>query len=765
MEYFNDAIIICSKNSKEQLLKSMKKLLNVKFFTMDEFIKNYCFDYDEKAILYLIKKYNIKYEIALEYLSNLIYIENKTYNNDKLDFLVNIKLELIENNLLIFNSYFKNYVKDKKIIIYHLSITKFEKYLLKDLNIEFINKKSYNYSPEIYEFETMDEELEYVALEISKLISNGVKICDIKLANVTDDYINTVTKIFDLYNLKIDKFNKIPILSTVIGNLFYSNLYKGLENAIESIFKYKETKTYEKIINICNKYVWCSDISDLMILIEYDLKHTYIDNIKYTNMIEVVDFKSYNFDDEYVFMLGFNEGIIPKLYKDEDFINDDIKPSYLDNTLDKNKKEKSDIIESIKNIKNLTITYKLKTPFNLFYPSSLIEMFNKQVVKKSIDYTISYSKLSNYLTLAKSLDDLIKFNKKTYKLNLLLSNYDIPYNTYRHSYTKIDKKLLQDYISSLKSFNLSYSSMDNYNRCAFRFFIDKILNLKSPIDKFSITLGNIYHYVLEKAIKKDINVKEEVDNYLKENDIILSNSNKFFVDKSIKNIEYLIDVLKYQKNFCNLNKVETEKFVKVPIKDNINFVGFIDKVVYDNINNETIIAIIDYKTYVKKPSLKYIKSGIGLQLPIYMYLSNHAYKNTRFVGFYLQNITLDNKSDLEKLKSLRLIGYTNKDKDILKNFDNNYMDSKVIDGIKVNNDGSFSQNSLNHMLTDEKIKEIIDITESKINETLNNILDAKFDINPKYDNENIGCDFCTFKDICFMKEYDFKNIKSNLENE
>ena len=59
MEYFNDAIIICSKNSKEQLLKSMKKLLNVKFFTMDEFIKNYCFDYDEKAILYLIKKYNI----------------------------------------------------------------------------------------------------------------------------------------------------------------------------------------------------------------------------------------------------------------------------------------------------------------------------------------------------------------------------------------------------------------------------------------------------------------------------------------------------------------------------------------------------------------------------------------------------------------------------------------------------------------------------------------------------------------------------------
>ena len=96
-------------------------------------------------------------------------------------------------------------------------------------------------------------------------------------------------------------------------------------------------------------------------------------------------------------------------------------------------------------------------------------------------------------------------------------------------------------------------------------------------------------------------------------------------------------MLKKQDSFSNLKNIETEKFVKIPIKDNINFVGFIDKIVYNTINDMTIAAIIDYKTYVKKPSLKYIDSGIGLQLPTYMYLSEYSFKNIRFAGFYLQN--------------------------------------------------------------------------------------------------------------------------------
>lgn len=763
-EIKDGSIVICNNSYKDKVLKNVKKLINIKFMSMSEFIKSLYFDYDEKAILYVIKKYKVKYDIARYYLDNLIYILEPSYDQDKMNFLLNLKKELINNNLLIFNTRFKNYIKDKKIVIYNYSLSNFEKYLLKDINYIEINDIEGSSDPLIYEFSDIEEEVEFVAYKISELINSGVDIHNIKLTNIDSSYINVINKIFNFYNLKIDKFNNIPILSSIIGNLFYTNLGNGIESAINSIDDYKETDTYNKIINICNKYVWCDDVTDLKVLIYNDLKHTYIENIKYTNMIQVCDYESSFSNDDYVFMLGFNQGIIPRTYKDEDFINDDIKPSYIDNTIEKNIRSKEITLKAIRSIKNLTITYKLKSHFNTYYPSNLVDELG-EVKRVSLDYKKSFSDISNEIKLSKLLDDLIKFNHHPDLLDLLYNNYSIPYNTYSNKFTGIDKCNFNDFIKHKKEFNLSYSTMDDYNKCAFRFYIEKILYLKDNIDKFSVTLGNIYHDVLEKSTTGCIDVKDEVYKYLTDNNINLSNSNKFFVNRAIDNIKYLLDVIDEQNKFSKLDKIETEKYVKVKIKDNINFIGFIDKIVY-NIFNDTIIAsIIDYKTYIKKPSLKYIDYGIGLQLPVYMYLASKSYKNIKFAGFYLQNITLDNKSDEEKKKSLKLIGFTNTAKDILEKFDYNYMDSTVIDGIKINKDGSFSSNSMKHMLSDEDILDIIEKTREKIDETINNILDAKFDINPKFDKENIGCEFCKFNDICFRRDSDFVNITPSTDDE
>jgi len=757
----NNCIVICNSNYKMQLLKSINKLINIKFFSMNEFIKSYLFDYDEKTILYLIKKYNINYEIALEYINNLYYIEDKKYKEEKLNYLVDIKKDLVNNNLLIFNNKFKKYIKDKEIIIYNYNLSKFEEYILSDLNVKVIDEKTNNYKPLIYEFNDIEEEIEFIAIKISNLIKDGVDINKIKLTNVNKDYINIINKIFNFYNLKINKFNNISISSTVIGSIFLNNLDSGIKEAINAIEDYKETDIYNKIIDICNKYVWCEDLDDLKLLITHDLNNTNIENIKYTNMIEVVDYKNYYFNDEYVFMIGFNQGIIPVIYKDEEYITDNIKPTYLDSTIEKNKKEKEYSIKCINNIKNLIITYKLKNSFNTFYPSNLIDELGCEVKKEKIDYGISYSDISNKIKLATMYDNLIKFGTKDDNLSILSSNYKIPYNTYSHKFTGIDKNKIKEYISKLPKFYLSYSSMDNYNKCAFRFYIEKILKLKDNEEVFSVVLGNLYHHILELSLKNEIDINKEVYKYIEDNEIKLNNSNKFFVDKTIENIKFVLEVIKKQNSFSNLNKIETEKKVEILLKDNIYFLGFIDKIVYDIINSSTIASIIDYKTYVKKPSLKYIESGIGLQLPTYMYLAKNEYKNIRFAGFYLQNILLDNKEESEKEKSLKLIGYSNLDKDILKEFDNNYMDSSVIEGIKTNNDGNFSSNSLKKMLKDEDIDKIISITKQKIEETINNVLDSKYDINPKYDNLNIGCEFCRYKDLCYMKEYDLKKIEAS----
>jgi len=98
----DNTIIICENSYKKYLLKKFwetKIFLNVKFFTKKEFFCEYLFKYDEKTISYLVNKYNYKVDIAKMYLDNLYFVEDKNYKSNKLNFLVKLKRELIDNNL------------------------------------------------------------------------------------------------------------------------------------------------------------------------------------------------------------------------------------------------------------------------------------------------------------------------------------------------------------------------------------------------------------------------------------------------------------------------------------------------------------------------------------------------------------------------------------------------------------------------------------------------------------------------------------------
>jgi ATP-dependent helicase/DNAse subunit B len=51
--------------------------------------------------------------------------------------------------------------------------------------------------------------------------------------------------------------------------------------------------------------------------------------------------------------------------------------------------------------------------------------------------------------------------------------------------------------------------------------------------------------------------------------------------------------------------------------------------------------------------------------------------------------------------------------------------------------------------------DLISLVSRKIEEAASRILNADFDINPKIiDKKNIGCKYCKYKDICYLKEED-----------
>ena len=99
-----EKIIICPNEEKMNILDKYsndEKLYNIKFMTKQEYIDNYYYSYDERALEYLMNKYDYNLDVCKVYLSNLYVIDiTKDYKNNKLKLLKDIKKELLDNNLL-----------------------------------------------------------------------------------------------------------------------------------------------------------------------------------------------------------------------------------------------------------------------------------------------------------------------------------------------------------------------------------------------------------------------------------------------------------------------------------------------------------------------------------------------------------------------------------------------------------------------------------------------------------------------------------------
>lgn len=757
----NNSILIIPNTIKNKVIKELnKKALNIKIISLKELIKKYTFDYNEKTIYHLMKKESIKYDIAKNYIENIYYIEDKNYENIKLDKLVEIKKYLEENNLLIYDNLFKKYIKNKKIYIYYNYINKYEEKILneikKETQVELLKHEYNNYTPVIHEFSNITEEITFIANKICELLEQNIDINKIKLVNAQDEYINEIKKIFKFFNIPIN-INKKNIYGTKIIQDFLNNIDNNIEKTLTYIQeKYNlknetNNKIYNKLINILNEYIWCDNYKEIKELLINKLKNTTIEE-KLNNAIEITNLE--NITDEYTFILSFNQGIIPKIYKDEDYIDDITKQTLnIDTSIEKNMIEKENTINLIKNIKNCIITYKLKTPFSSFYPSSIIEEFKTEVIKEHKYNNITYSETLDKINLTKKLDNLIKYNIKDELLETLYSNYEIPYNTYNNKYTKINKNNLLKYINN--KLLLSYSSMDNYYHCAFKYYINNILKLNPYEETFYTKIGTLFHDVLEKSLKNNDDYKKYWDEHV--NNLELTNKEKFFINNLESTCKFTVETIKKQLEYISLDKTKYEEkiFINKDKTTKITFMGIIDKLMYKEEFDKTLVAVIDYKTGNTNMDLNKTIYGLSMQLPIYLYLAqNSGLKNMKIAGFYLQNII--NKENDEN--NLKLNGYSSSNKEILKQFDSSYEFSNLIKSMRTKSDGDFY--SYSKTLNEIEINNLIKLVDKKIEEAADNILEANFDINPKKINGiNIGCEYCTFKDICFKKESDTIYLK------
>ncbi len=753
----DNSLIICPNQTKTKILKGLsqtKKLVNIKFMTKEEYKKIYYFSYDDKLLAYLIKKYNYNIDVARVYINNLYVIdENKTYKSPKLNFLKDLKKELIKEGLLIYNNTYKEYLKNKNIIVKNeYNLEKYEEEML-GIKEEHVPEKTI--TAPVMECNTLEEEVNQVCLEIINLLKTGVDINKIYLTNISSDYLYTIKSLFSFYHIPININFNYSIYSTKVVKDYLNTKELDLEN--------KDKKSInKKLINILSDLSFLDETSkEYKILLTDKLKNTYASPVNLKNAVTIKDLYKESFnDDEYVFVLGFNQDELPKMEKDISYITDKEKDEVsLYKTDYLNKRNKNNLVYILSNIKNLYLSYKLTSPFKSYYKSSLITDLSLNIVKPKLD-SYNSSNIYNELRLASYLDLYHLYGEKNKDLKKLYTHYQIPYKTYSNVFTGINN---DEYLTNLPyPLKLSYTSLNAYSECKFKYYIRHVLKLEPYTNTFQTYIGSMYHYILSVYKKTNFNFEEEYQKYLEKRELSLKE--KLLLIRIKKDLLKLIDILNKQDLITGYNDAYYEKKIDIDLKKKVSviFTGSIDKIMYYQNIEDTYFSIIDYKTGSIDTHIEPMKYGLHMQLPVYLYLIHYskAIKSPIFTGIYYQNILFNYPTwskDIEKVKKDQYLlqGYSTDDISILSRFDSTYEKSEYIKSMSYNEEKGFGTYAAKKVLSNDTLYDLLAYTKNYISKETDNILSADFTINPKvYSNVNISCAFCSFKDICYMKEKD-----------
>lgn len=718
----DNMLLICPSDIKEKILANNKSLVDISFMTLEEYKKRYYFDYDYHTVKYLMDTYGYTLNNAKEIIESLYFVEDKNYPNNKLNDLVKIKKELLDKNLLILDPLFNKHNKDT-IAYGYGDIRLNDAKVLKGTIID----KHYN----IYEFDTIESELEYVYESIFELLENGIDINNIYIV-AGNEYENYFKRYNSYFDFKVNYPSDNILYGTEAAKKFLEDIkLKGRETIYNEL-------TNKDLVNILNKYL---DLNEAYDFIVEDLKHIKL-NKKYKDVVQVVSNNYLFSDSDYVFYLGFNDKV-PAYKKDNEYLDNEMcRLLGIDDTNDKNRIIKENLICNLSNIKNLYLSYSKNSPFNKYERQMLFSDVNY------ISYTNKYlhSDKSNRNRYGELLDNLDKYGEHNDDLDSMYSTYD------RNNYG--------DYDNSYKNFNvgketveLSYSSMQSYYECAFKYYLDNILRPDDSDATFFTTIGTIAHNVLQEMVLDNTKDFDE----LWDNQVTFTSAKELYFNKKIKEeIREDFNIILKQKELSYFDSVECEKRIKLKLRDNIFFKGFIDKILKCKDN----LCIVDYKTGNTKIEDKYFEFGLNLQLPSYLYLLQED--PSKIIGFYLQHLVApkyvyDEKKDIETQKNedMKLTGFTSSDIsriNILEDLDGK---SNVVSKLAITKNGELSKNS--KVISDEDMKDMIKLVEDKILEASTSILNNDFSINPKViDNKNVSCTYCRYKDICY------KRIKDNV---
>ncbi|AJG96708.1 helicase-exonuclease AddAB subunit AddB [Clostridium beijerinckii] len=451
-------------------------------------------------------------------------------------------------------------------------------------------------------------------------------------------------------------------------------------------------------------------------------------------------------------------------------------------------------------------------------PSIVISRMKKifpNLIEESVIYDskIIENKLSKIIAPIPTFNELIISMRKDFDKEYIESYWSEVYEWFKNngdfkdkvknifkglSYSNIgDKvprnKLRKLYQNDLEKLVFSVSKLEKYAECPFSYFVQYGLKAKNrKVYEFTPPdLGSFVHEMLDSFTNKvredgilwsDLSnekCKKIISNLIDkklmdESNSILNSTKKFkylaqrfkrVISKSVSVIASQIgkgefEVFKTEFDFGSYSSGEA---ITLDLSDNgkVYLQGRIDRIDKLDLDGETYIRIIDYKTGAKKFDLNEIYYGLQMQLLVYLdalirnskYILDKQVKPGAILYFKIDDPIIKSKKEMtdeevekEVLSALKMKGLVLKDARVVKAMDKDIEGYSLVIPASFKADGSFKATS--DVVTEEEFRILREYVNRKMIEICEEMLSGDIKIQPTKNSNIAHCEYCDFSSIC-----------------
>lgn len=367
------------------------------------------------------------------------------------------------------------------------------------------------------------------------------------------------------------------------------------------------------------------------------------------------------------------------------------------------------------------------------------------------------------------------------------------------TYTNLVEKVPREKIRRLyqlenKKLVFNISRIEKYAQCPFSYYVQYGLKAKDrKVYEFSAPdLGSFMHNILddftnkirtEKIAWSDLNkerckliVNELVDRKLESDTNSILNSTKkyqYFADRFKRTITKSVMVISEQmrkgkfevfRNEFEFGGFKDGEAIKIdlPSNETVYLVGRVDRIDTLDLDGNTYIKVVDYKSGNKKFNLTEVYYGLQIQLLVYL---DALIKNSKYIlekqampgailYFKIDDPIIKSKKPLTEeeiknniLKELKMSGLLLKDISVVKAMDSDIESAySLIIPAAIKKDGNFTATS--SVVTEEQFDILSKYVNDKMAELCEEMLSGDIKIVPCKNNNTPYCDYCDYSSVC-----------------